>query len=317
MTTDRRTLLAGFSHLIAASAVAGLPGPRIARAGPTAPAALPAGARSEFAEVNGFRMHYVRAGAGPLVLLLHGWPQTWFSWHGIIPRLAAQYTVVAPDLRGCGLSERTPDGYDKQTIATDVRALTAHLGFKRACIVGHDMGGKAAYVAAHLYPDLVSKLVLADCLVPGTENMDASRGGAWHYGFHMAAEIPEMLTKGRERDYIEAQIRAWSHNKDAIATAAIDEYASQYARPGGMTAGFNYYRALREDAAFAAALRGKRLAMPVMAITGRFGVGNKLARALAQEADPLTQVIVEGSGHFVAEEAPDTFVGELTRFLAA
>ena len=110
-------------------------------------------------------------------------------------------------MRGTGLTELTPSGYDKRTIAEDIRALIAHTGASRAHVVGHDMGGKAAYVLAHLYPDCVAKLALIDCLLPGTENMDALRGGAWHYGFHMASEIPELLTRGREEEYIRAQIK--------------------------------------------------------------------------------------------------------------
>lgn len=312
---DRRSVLVSFSRLSAAAAMAALPSP--GTLAQERPHNLPPGGQSRIAEVNGIRMHYVRAGSGPLVLLLHGWPQTWFAWHAIMPRLASQYTVIAPDLRGCGLTERTEGGYDKKTIAQDLRALIAEAGFERAHVVGHDMGGKAAYVLAHTDPGAVAKLVLVDCLLPGTENMDALRGGAWHYGFHMAPDFPEVLTKGRERAYIAAQIRAWSHKKSAISDAAIDEYARHYSGPGGMTAGFNYYRALREDAPFVAPFLGRPLAMPVLAIAGRFGVGPKLADALAPQASRLTRVIAEDSGHFVAEESPELFVAELTRFLAA
>jgi pimeloyl-ACP methyl ester carboxylesterase len=233
-----------------------------------------------------------------------------------MPRLASHFRVVAPDLRGTGLSERTERGYDKRTIAEDLRALIGHLGVSGAHIVGHDMGGKAAYLLALLHPELVPKLVLVDCLVPGTENTDALRGGAWHYGFHMAPNIPEMLTKERERAYIAAQIRAWSHKKDAITEAAISEFARHYASPGGMTAGFNYYRTLREDAEFVATLRGRPLPMPVMAISGRYGVGDKLAQALREEAPNLTSVVAVESGHFVAEEVPDFFVDRVKGFLS-
>lgn len=157
--------------------------------------------------------------------------------------------------------------------------------------------------------------MLVDCLIPGTENADALRGGAWHYGFHMAPHIPEMLTKGREREYIAAQIRTWSHNKSAVSEAAISEFAKHYAAPGGMTAGFNYYRTLREDAELAASLEVRKLDMPVLAIAGMHGVGTKLADALSKRASNLTTAIAEHSGHFVAEEAPDFFYDQVTQFL--
>lgn len=176
------------------------------------------------------------------------------------------------------------------------------------------MGGKAALVLAHLHPECVERLVLVDCLVPGTENGDALNGGAWHYGFHMAPCIPEMLTAGRERDYLRAQIRAWSFRKDAVSEAAITEFARHYATPGGMAAGFAYYRALRADAALVASFPQK-LAMPVLAIAGRQGVGPRLAEALEGRSERLSRVVVEECGHFVAEEAPEVFRKELVRFL--
>jgi pimeloyl-ACP methyl ester carboxylesterase len=280
-------------------------------------APLPKGGASQFAQINGIRLHYVSAGSGPAVILLHGWPQTWFAWRETMERLSLRFKVIAPDLRGIGLSERTPAGYDKRTIASDIRALIDHAAGGRAHVVAHDMGGKAAYMLAHLHPERIEKLVMVDCLIPGTENADALRGGAWHYGFHMAPEIPEMLTKGREREYIAAQIRAWSYIKDAVTEGVISECSRHYASPGGMTAGFNYYRALRDDAGLAASFEGRTLDMPILAIGGRHGVGTKLADALRKQAANLTAVIAEDSGHFVAEEAPDFFCDQVERFLAA
>ena len=277
---------------------------------------LPAGASSHTVTVNGVQLHYIEAGKGPLLVLLHGWPQTWLAWRGVMAELSENHRVVAPDLRGTGLSEITKSGYDKKTIATDIKALITHLGESSAIVVGHDMGGKAAYVMAHLYPDTVSKLVLVDCLLPGTENLDALRGGAWHYGFHMAKDMPEMLTQGREKEYITAQIRAWSHIDTAIDDATITEYARAYSAPGGMTAGFNYYRALKEDIELVKTFTGKKLAMPVLTITGQYSAGNKLAESLAPEAPNLTRVIVPDSGHFVAEEQPKAFVAALKDFIA-
>lgn len=305
--------------IVLAAALAGLAPPRPARPATADPAPpfLPPGAQSRFAQVNGIRLHYVRAGTGPALLLLHGWPQTWCAFAETMRALSDRFTVIAPDLRGLGRSERTPSGYDKRTIAADLRALIALEAGGRAHVVGHDMGGKAAYMLAHLHPDSVDRLVLMDCLLPGTENMDAASGGAWHYGFHMAPGIPEMLTAGRERDYIRAQIRAWSHRKAAVSEASITEHARHYASPGGMEAGFAYYRALPEDAALAAQLRKRRLTLPILAIAGRQGVGLRLSEALRAEADRVESVIVEECGHFVAEEAPGPFREALSRFLTA
>lgn len=318
MKAERRAFLVGSSHAILfGSSLASAAAQPVAATDDATATPLPRGGTSHFAQLNGARLHYVSVGSGPVVILLHGWPQTWFAWRGAMERLSSRFTCVALDLRGLGLSEKTPAGYDKQTIAADVAALIDQIAGGRAHVVGHDMGGKAAFVLAHLHPGKVEKLVLVDCLVPGTENMDARRGGAWHYGFHMAPEIPEMLTRGREREYIAAQIRTWSHKKDAVSEAAISEFARHYASAGGMTAGFAYYRALPDDAALVASFENRKLETPVLAIAGRYGVGEKLADALRPRAAQLTAVIAEDSGHFVAEEAPDFFCAQIERFLAA
>ena len=142
MKTDRRTLLFGTPAL--ALGMAGAPTAKSsAKAqGSPSPNGLPEGATSRFAQINGIRMHLVEMGQGPVLILLHGWPQTWFAWRGVMPRLAARFRVVAPDLRGTGLSERTPSGYDKRTIAEDIHALISALGVGQAHLAAHDMGGK-------------------------------------------------------------------------------------------------------------------------------------------------------------------------------
>ena len=275
---------------------------------------MPKGAESQFAQVNGIRLHYVKMGEGPLLILLHGWPQTWYEWHKVMPALASKFTVVAPDLRGLGLSEKTQTGYDKHTIANDIAALIKHLGERSAIVVGHDMGGKVAYVLSLLQPELVTKLILVDCMPPGTENMDPAKGGMWHYGFHMAAEFPEMLTKDREREYISAQMTSVLHQKDAITPDALDEYAKHYASPGGMTAGFNYYRALLDDAKFLAPHADRKFPMPVLTIAGRYGVSDNLFKAMTQKANNLKGVIAEESGHFVPEESPGFLTEQILKF---
>jgi len=268
-----------------------------------------------YANVNQIRLHYIEQGTGPLVILLHGWPETSYEWRSSITSLSKKYRIVAPDLRGLGLSQRTLSGYDKQTIAKDIKALIGHLGEKQAVIIGHDMGGKVAYIMAHLYPNIVKKLVLVDCTIPGTENADALHGGSWHYGFHMAKDIPEMLTKGREKEYIQAQINNWTVQKNAIDESVIVEYVKHYSAEGGMTAGFNYYRALKEDAKFVEKFRGQSLSMPVLTISGRQSVAEKLPEALLKESPGLEKVIIDECGHFVPEEKSRLFNEIVRRFL--
>ncbi|MCJ2034980.1 alpha/beta fold hydrolase [Methylobacterium sp. J-068] len=315
MDFGRRTLLLG--------AMAGSLLPRrqaradVAQVRETAVALLPPGGTRHYAEANGVTLHYVAVGNGPPVVLLHGWPQTWFAWRGTMERLADRFTLIAPDLRGMGLSERTESGYDKRTLAADIAALILKAAGGRAHVVGHDMGGKVAYVLAHLHAECIDRLVLVDCSVPGTESGDALHGGLWHYGFHMASGFPEMLTRGRERDYISAQIKAWSYRKDAITEAAITEYARHYATPGGMTAGFNLYRALPNDAALVASFGDRKLDLPLLTIGGRHSVGGSLATAIRSRATKVKSIVAEESGHFVAEEEPAFFCDQVGRFLSS
>lgn len=278
-------------------------------------AETPAGSSGQFAKVNGIRMHYLKMGEGPLVVLLHGWPETSYEWRHVIPQLAKGFTVAAPDLRGTGETERTQTGYDKRTIAEDTAALIRHLGFSKAAVVGHDMGGKAAYVLALLHPEMVEKLVMVDCSPPGSENMDSANGGLWHYGFHMAADFPEMLTQGREREYISAQVAHGLHSKDAISATDIAEYVRHYSSPGGMTAGFNYYRTLLEDGKFVTSLPSRKFAMPVLTVGGRYSGADKLYKRLLPEASDLTGIVAEKSGHFIPEEEPEFFIEQVESFL--
>ena len=282
---------------------------------PASAADLPPGARSETAKVNGIRMHYVVAGQGPLVVLLHGWPQTWYKWRTSF-RHWPRITPSLPSICEARASlEHAKDGYDKKNIAEDVAALIRHLGAGKATVVGHDMGGKAAYLLGLFHPELVEKLVLVDCMPPGSENMDPSKGGMWHYAFHASKDFPEMLTAGREREYIKSQIFAWSHRKDAISEEAISEFARHYASPGGMTAGFNFYRALYDDKKFMATLTDQKFRMPVMTLGGRHSVGDRLHELVRPLAADLTGAVSEQSGHFVPEEDPEFVVKHLKQFL--
>lgn len=201
-------------------------------------------------EVTGARLHYVTAGAGDPVLLLHGWPQTWYAWRHVIPRLATRYSVIAPDMRGFGDSSKPAGGYDKMTVARDLRELVHALGHRSVFLVGHDMGGQVAYPYAAQWPEEVRALVYIESSLPcfGQEElMDVANGGSWHFGFNMAGDIAEELVRGRERLLIEHWMKrsgVGAVDPTTVADDALDRYAHALAQPGGLRASFAYYRAI-------------------------------------------------------------------------
>ena len=169
--------------------------------------AAPEGFEHRTAEVNGVRLHYVIGGRGPAVVLLHGFPETWYAWRGVMPMLAREHTVIVPDLRGVGESSIEESGYDKETLAEDVHGLVRSLGFEDVSVVGHDMGAMTAYAYARVYREESSHLVLMGAALPGfglEEFMDFSepRGGRYHLVFFQQPGVPERLIQGRERYYL-------------------------------------------------------------------------------------------------------------------
>jgi pimeloyl-ACP methyl ester carboxylesterase len=205
--------------------------------------------RHGHADLGDVRLHYVTAGEGPAVVLLHGWPQTWHMWRGVIPGLAARHRVVAPDLRGLGDSSRPEGGYDKKTLANDVWRL-AHevLGEERLFVVGHDWGGPVAFALAAQHRDGVRRMAIFDVPVPG-DGTPVMFNNRWHHGLHWERDLPEELTAGREDVYLRFFYRTWGARPDAIAEEAQQEYLRAYRQPGAMRAGFELYRATPRDAA--------------------------------------------------------------------
>jgi pimeloyl-ACP methyl ester carboxylesterase len=192
------------------------------------------------------QLHYVIAGNGDPVLLVHGWPETWYAWRKVIPVLAARLTVVAPDMRGYGDSDCPVGGDDKVTVATDLHELMRSLGFGRVHLVAQDMGGPVRYAYAASFPADVRDFVFIESAIPGfglEASMDVAHGGIWHMGFNMTQGINELLVAGRERPFIEYFYRRSTLYPDALTPADIDEYARSYVA-GGLVASFNYYRTL-------------------------------------------------------------------------
>jgi pimeloyl-ACP methyl ester carboxylesterase len=282
--------------------------------------------RHGYAAIDDVLLHYVTAGKGPPVVLIHGWPQTWWEWRHTMAALADRFTLIAPDMRGLGDSSRPLTGYDKRTVGNDIwRLVTEHLGHRSFRLVGHDWGGPTAYAIASQHPEAVEKLCIVDVVVPG-DGGDFSQGGRrWHHQFHITPDLPEALTAGRERVYLEWIYRTFAYRPDAITKEDVDEYVRTYSMPGAMRAGFSLYRAMAEDAAANAAqlATGFRLPMPVLTVTGGVGYphgrgrGPEGEQSLRRVATNVTSVVLPECGHFVPEEQPEAFNRVLAEFLSA
>jgi len=282
-------------------------------------AVLPAhaqGVTEASASVNGVRINYKIAGSGPVVVLLHGYTQTGHMWLPLIPRLSGSHTVIAPDLRGIGASERTAGGYDKKTMAKDIRELVQKHGHKQVMLVGHDIGLMVAYAYAAQYPGEVSKVVLMDAFLPGVgewTNVWLLRD-LWH--FHFYGETPLALVKGRERIYFE---HFWN-DFAADRTKSVPEadrrlYAAAYARDDGMRAGFEVFKNFEQDAKDFAAFAATKLPMPFLVLTGEKASGTFLIDQVKLVATNVSGTVVKGSGHWLIEEAPQQVIPAIVEFL--
>lgn len=275
----------------------------------------------------GLRLHHVTAEpAGPAprtVVLLHGFPQTWWEWQHVIPPLtAAGFRVVAPDYRGAGHSWRPAGGYDKRTMARDVHELLhTHLGIHEPVVlVGHDIGLMVAYAYAQEYRADVSHLVTVDAPLPGTAVFDTVRHDprVWHFAFHGARDVAEMLVAGRERAYLQAFFNARSSDPSAIPDADFDRYVAAYSAPGAMRAGFEVYRAFDQDAEDnrAALARNGKLTVPVLAVGGGTSTTGGLAEDMMREvAEDVTGVRPPGTAHWIPEENPAALADAVLRFI--
>ena len=244
---------------------------------PARAAKVPTGFTKRDAEVNGVRIHYSVGGKGSPVVLLHGYAQTSHMWNPIMPLLARNHTVIVPDLRGAGGSSKPESGYDKKNMAVDIHDVVTSLGFKRARIVGHDIGLMVAYAYAAQFPQETERLVLMDAFLPGIgdwKNVWLMRD-LWHFHFH--GEVPLALVKGRERTYFEHFWNDFAANpKHSVSEADRQLYAKAYAQPGGMRAGFEYFKSFERDAKDFAELGATPLSMPVLVLGGEKSGGEFL-----------------------------------------
>ena len=275
-----------------------------------------AGIESRTAPAAGVDFHYLTAGRGPALVLLHGYAETSRMWRPVIPKLAEKFTVIAPDLPGIGDSSIPADGLDMKTAASRVHALVRSLGVDKARVVGHDIGLMVAYAYAAQFPAEVEKLVLMDAFLPGVEGWEAvyDNPGLWHFRFH--GPTPEALVKGRERTYFDYYWNEFAADrKRSLPEGDRRAYAAAYARPGRMRAGWSYFVSFPQAAKDFAELAKTRLPMPVLTIGGEKSLGQVLGDQAKVVAPDVTVVILKNAGHWVLEEDPQETTEALLKFL--
>jgi len=271
---------------------------------------------SRDAEVDGVKLHYLMAGDGPRVILLHGYAETSRMWTPILPLLAERFTVIAPDLPGIGDSAIPADGLDMKTAAMRIHALAHLLGVEKARVVGHDIGLMVAYAYATQFPAEVEKLVVMDAFLPGVAGWEAvyNNPGLWHFRFH--GPTPEVLVRGRERTYFDYYWNDFAADKTrSIPEADRKAYSAAYARPGRMRAGWGYFDSFPQAAKDFAQLSQTRLAMPVLSIGGEKSLGTVLGEQMKLVGSDVTVVLLKDTGHWLLEENPKETTDALIKFL--
>ncbi len=276
----------------------------------------------DHAVVNGLDWHFVQIGPhhSPPVILLPGWPETWYAWRRLMPLLADRGKhVIAFDLPGMGETDFLPEGttYDASRIADLLYQALRSLGFAQVDLVAHDLGCWVAYSLATSFPQMVRRLGLLEAAVPGiSPPFDLSKAPkVFQFYFNAVPELPEMLTRGKERELLSWLFRTKSADANAIGPEDLDEYMRSYSDPRRMAAGFAYYRAVPMN--IQKHQTAPALAMPTLALGGEKGVGMALYQSLRDRAESLTGGMLEGCGHYLPEECPRELADHVLSLLAA
>ena len=271
---------------------------------------------SRTAEIDGVKLHYMTAGHGPTVILLHGFAETSRMWRPIIPLLAEKFTVIAPDLPGIGDSSIPADKIDMKTSASRIHGLVRSLGVERARVVGHDIGLMVAYAYATQFPNDTEKLVVMDAFLPGVPGWEEiyNAPNIWHFRFN--GPTPEALVKGRERTYFEYFWNDFAADKTrSIPEANRKAYTEAYSKPGRMRAAWAYFASWPQLAKDFAQLSQTKLTMPVLSIGGDKSLGNQLAEQMKLVSSDPTIVVLKETGHWILEERPKETTDALVKFL--
>ena len=271
---------------------------------------------SRFGEVDGIKIHYLTAGHGPAVILLHGYTQTSRMWRPLIPKLSGKFTVIAPDLPGIGASEIPKNGLDMKTSAIRIHTLMKSLGISKARVVGHDIGLMVAYAYAAQFPSDVEKLVVMDAFLPGVPGWELAYNdpNMWHFRFH--GSTPEALVEGREKIYF---AYFWNDlaadGKRSLPEADRASYVAAYSRPGRMRAGWAYFASWPDTAKDFAQMAKTQLTMPVLSIAGEKASAAILGPQMKRVATNVKVIELKGSGHWLMEERPEETMAALVEFL--
>jgi pimeloyl-ACP methyl ester carboxylesterase len=281
-----------------------------------APAQAETQITDRFANVNGVKVHYLIAGKGDPVILLHGYAQNSHMWRPLMVELAKSHTVIAPDLRGFGQSSKPTSGYDKKTMAQDVHALAQSLGYRHEVVVGHDIGLMVAYAFAAQYPNEVDRICLMDAFLPGVGDWKTVwlLRDLWH--FHFYGETPLKLVAGRERIYFEHFWNDFAADpKHSVSETDRRFYAKSYAQPGAMRAGFEVFRNFEQDAKDFNEFAKNKLSMPMLVLTGEKASGDFLIEQARLVDTNVEGVVIKDKGHWLMEEAPQQVIPQLVGFI--
>lgn len=276
---------------------------------------------SRYIDTGDVRLHAVIGGEGPPLLLMHGWPQTWYAWRLLMPTLARDFTVIAVDQRGIGLSDKPKGGYDTIALANDLLGLMDALGHQRFAMVGHDTGMPIGYALAADHPERLDRLVVAEAFLPGVSPSPPMFALAqlndrlWHIPFNRLAELNEQLVRGREDIFFgyEFDINAVKKLPDHAVRHYIHSFASHR---DALSGSFGFYRAFDTTVAQNQQRKNPRLTMPVLAIGGAASGGEGVGKTMKLAADDVQSLVIPDCGHWLAEEAPEEMLTALTTFLA-
>jgi pimeloyl-ACP methyl ester carboxylesterase len=307
------------------AASTGLPtpeGPGSVSGAPQLPAGFTDTFSSRYVDTGELRMHAVTGGEGPPLLLVHGWPQSWYQWRMLMPALARDFQVVAVDQRGIGLSDKPPGGYDTATLASDLVALMEVLGHRRFALVGFDTGMVISYALAADHPDRLERLVVGEAPLPGVSPPvplilpPQLNDRLWHIAFNQLEQVNEQLVTGREAIFFGAEYAA-SAGTNKLPDETVSYYVDRLAAdPEALHGSFQLYRAFPTTIAQNQQRKTRRLTLPVQAVGGAESSGAMVADTMQLVADDVQTLVVPGCGHWVAEQAPEELLAALTAFLA-